>query len=207
VRNACDGLTFPQFAHAYFRPPNLVTAWKKQAEQSQVGPQTCQRSLSIRSWCSCSCWPGHIFPREGMCPAFGSGDLAASILLKHAPIGDNEDDYDVLADGKVVGRIFVSHSAAGSAMDVDHRLWPPRRPHANPWLRADVRRGTDRVRQVLATELEEGRVDIRRVVLLVALGAAVIAASFLTILNYWTKRGWRTREAAMAAFAESWRGS
>jgi hypothetical protein len=56
-----------------------------------------------------------------MCPAFGSGDLAASILQKHALIGDNEDDYE--------------------------------------------------------------------------------------ILNYWTKRGWRTREAAMAAFAESWRGS
>ena len=46
-----------------------------------------------------------------MCPAFGSGDLAASIVLKHAPIGDNEDDYDVLADGKVVGRIFVSQAA------------------------------------------------------------------------------------------------
>jgi|EndMetStandDraft_9_1072997.scaffolds.fasta_scaffold1151892_1 hypothetical protein len=46
-----------------------------------------------------------------MCPAFGSGDLATSIVLKHAPIGDSEDDYDVLADGKVVGRIFVSQGA------------------------------------------------------------------------------------------------
>jgi hypothetical protein len=46
-----------------------------------------------------------------MCPAFGSGDFAASIVLKDAPIGDNEDDYDVLADGKVVGRIFVSQAA------------------------------------------------------------------------------------------------
>jgi len=36
---------------------------------------------------------------------------AAPIVLKHAPIGDNEDDYDVLADGKIVGRIFVSQAA------------------------------------------------------------------------------------------------
>jgi hypothetical protein len=32
-------------------------------------------------------------------------------LVEIAPIGDNEDDYDVLADGKVVGRIFVSQAA------------------------------------------------------------------------------------------------
>ena len=35
----------------------------------------------------------------------------SSLVLKHAPIGDNEDDYDMLADGKVVGRIFVSQAA------------------------------------------------------------------------------------------------
>lgn len=34
----------------------------------------------------CLCWPRHIFPRQGMCPAFGSGDLAASTVLKHASI-------------------------------------------------------------------------------------------------------------------------
>jgi hypothetical protein len=35
----------------------------------------------------------------------------SSLILKHAPIGDNKDDYDVLPDGKVVGRIFVSQAA------------------------------------------------------------------------------------------------
>jgi hypothetical protein len=39
----------------------------------------------------CSCWPGHIFRRKAMSP----------LSLKHAPIGDNDDDYDMLADGKV----------------------------------------------------------------------------------------------------------
>lgn len=34
-----------------------------------------------------------------------------SLSLQHAPLGDNDDDYDVLADGKVVGRIFVSQAA------------------------------------------------------------------------------------------------
>jgi hypothetical protein len=33
------------------------------------------------------------------------------LILKHAPIGDNGDDYDVLADDKIVGRIFVSQAA------------------------------------------------------------------------------------------------
>src|SRR5262245_29893100 len=77
----------------------------KQAEQSQVGPQTCRRSLSIRSWFSCSCWPGRILPRER------GALIDVPLILKNAPIGDNEDDYDVLADGKVVGRIFVSQAA------------------------------------------------------------------------------------------------
>ena len=28
------------------------------------------------------------------------------LIFKRAPIGDNVEDYDVLADGAVVGRIF-----------------------------------------------------------------------------------------------------
>jgi hypothetical protein len=28
------------------------------------------------------------------------------LILKRAPIGDNQDDYDVLENGVVVGRIF-----------------------------------------------------------------------------------------------------
>jgi hypothetical protein len=30
------------------------------------------------------------------------------LILKRAPIGWNEDDFDVLADGVLVGRVFVT---------------------------------------------------------------------------------------------------
>jgi hypothetical protein len=30
----------------------------------------------------------------------------SSLMLNHAPIGWNQDDYDVLEDGVIVGRIF-----------------------------------------------------------------------------------------------------
>ena len=30
----------------------------------------------------------------------------SSLILKRAPVGDNQDDYDVLENGGVVGRIF-----------------------------------------------------------------------------------------------------
>jgi hypothetical protein len=30
------------------------------------------------------------------------------LIFKRAPIGDNVEDYDVLADGAVVGRIFLA---------------------------------------------------------------------------------------------------
>ena len=32
--------------------------------------------------------------------------MTGSLILKRAPIGDNQDDYDVLENDKVVGRIF-----------------------------------------------------------------------------------------------------
>jgi hypothetical protein len=34
----------------------------------------------------------------------------ATLILKRAPIGDNEDDYDVLENGVVVGRISFLHA-------------------------------------------------------------------------------------------------
>ena len=34
-----------------------------------------------------------------------------ALSLQHAPLGDNNNDYDVLSDGRVVGRIFVSQAA------------------------------------------------------------------------------------------------
>ena len=33
------------------------------------------------------------------------------LILKRAPIGDNQDDYDVLENGVVVGRIFTVPTA------------------------------------------------------------------------------------------------
>jgi hypothetical protein len=35
----------------------------------------------------------------------------APLILKRAPIGRNPDDFDVLEDGAVVGRIFLSPAA------------------------------------------------------------------------------------------------
>jgi hypothetical protein len=78
--------------------------------------------------------------------------MTAGLILKRAPIGDNEDDYDVLENGVVVGRIFKVPVA------------PPDRP----WMWASGHNG-----------------DIKRA----AYGYEP------------------TREAAMAAFAKSWRRS
>ena len=74
------------------------------------------------------------------------------LILKRAPIGWNQDDYDVVEDNVIVGRIFLSPAA----------------PEDRPWMWAighnrQVRRAT---------------------------------------------HGYEaTREAAMAAFAKSWRRS
>jgi hypothetical protein len=37
------------------------------------------------------------------------------LILKRAPIGPNLEDYDVLADGAVVGRIFLAPAAPEAA--------------------------------------------------------------------------------------------
>ena len=37
--------------------------------------------------------------------------MTGSLILKRAPIGDNEDDYDVLEGGGGVGRIFKGQVA------------------------------------------------------------------------------------------------
>jgi hypothetical protein len=76
--------------------------------------------------------------------------MTAGLILKRAPVGSNLEDYSVLEDGVVIGRIFLSPGA------------PPDRP----WMWASGHDG-----------------QIRR-------------AGF----------GYEpTREAAMAAFAKSWR--
>ena len=72
------------------------------------------------------------------------------LILKRAPIGWNQDDYDVLEDSVIVGRIFKV----------------PIAPQDPPWMWASGHNGT-----------------IRR-----------------------AAHGYEaTREAAMAAFAKSWR--
>jgi hypothetical protein len=72
------------------------------------------------------------------------------LILKRAPLGGNQDDYDVLEDGVIVGRIFKV----------------PIAPQDQPWMWASGHNG-----------------DIRRA----AYGYEP------------------TREAAMEAFAKSWR--
>jgi hypothetical protein len=37
--------------------------------------------------------------------------MMSPLILKRAPIGDNQDDYDVLFDGVLVGRIVLSPAA------------------------------------------------------------------------------------------------
>jgi hypothetical protein len=53
--------------------------------------------------------------------------VAQQLILKRAsasrPSGEwSEDDYDVLADGAVVGRIMKAAASPGSDVDVDARL-------------------------------------------------------------------------------------
>jgi hypothetical protein len=74
-----------------------------------------------------------------------------SLVLKRDPVGDNQDDYDVLENGVVVGRIFTVPTA----------------PPGRPWMWASGH------------------------------AAGTVARA---------RHGYEpTREAAMAAFAKSWR--
>ena len=76
--------------------------------------------------------------------------MATPLILKRAPVGDNPEDYSVLENGVVVGRIFTVPTA----------------PPGRPWMWASGHNG-----------------DIKRA----AYGYEP------------------TREAAMGAFAKSWR--
>ena len=59
----------------------------------------------------------------------------------------SDDDYDVLADGIVVGRIMKATAALGRpAMAVDTGLWPPPRPLADLWIRSNARGGDGSIR-------------------------------------------------------------
>jgi hypothetical protein len=40
--------------------------------------------------------------------------MTAGLILKRAPMGWNQDDYDVVEDGVMVGRIFLAPAAPDS---------------------------------------------------------------------------------------------
>jgi hypothetical protein len=52
-------------------------------------------------------------------------DRLSQLILKRAPVGDNQDDYSVLEEGVVVGRIFKAQVA----------------PEGRPWMRASGHNG------------------------------------------------------------------
>jgi hypothetical protein len=77
------------------------------------------------------------------------------LILKRAsasrPSGEwNDDDYDVLADGVVVGRILRCRIASGIGVDVDAWLWLSRGSHADSRLRGDARGRDGGIREKLA---------------------------------------------------------
>ena len=51
---------------------------------------------------------------------YGGGAAMTGLVLKRAPIGWNQDDFDVLENGVIVGRIFKV----------------PIAPQDRPWMRA-----------------------------------------------------------------------
>src|SRR5437899_12337878 len=85
------------------------------------------------------------------------------LILKRASVSRPsgawyDDDYDVLTDGIVVGRIFNAAAfARGHAVDVDVALWLSQGPLPDAWLRGDARSGDGGVRQALATAIAPPR--------------------------------------------------
>jgi hypothetical protein len=73
------------------------------------------------------------------------------LILKRAsasrPSGEwNEDDFDVLCNGKVVGRIFKANAAGRKPVGVVFHHSASRRPQANARLCCDPRGRHGRVR-------------------------------------------------------------
>jgi hypothetical protein len=78
--------------------------------------------------------------------------MDSQLVLKRAPIGDNQEDYDVLEDGIIVGRIFLVPNGPRTALDVGE--WPlPRDPPRSIWIRINAGGCDGRVREVMAKEL------------------------------------------------------
>jgi hypothetical protein len=84
-------------------------------------------------------------------------NVMSLLILKRAPIGDNQEDYSVLENGVLVGRIFATLSAPEGRVDVDDRLRPPQRSHAHPRLRGDAPGADGGIREELAGGSASGR--------------------------------------------------
>jgi hypothetical protein len=102
----------------------------------------------------------------------GQGQMAVatagqSLLLKRAalsrPSGQwNDDDFDVLADGKVVGRIYRAHAApVGSPWMWTLALRLSRGPHTDARLRSNARGRDGGVREELAERIGSRQLDVR----------------------------------------------
>jgi hypothetical protein len=72
------------------------------------------------------------------------------LILKHAPIGWNQDDFDVIEDGVIVGRIFMSPSAPQDWQWMGER---PQRRDPQRGARADARGCDGGVPQILAARM------------------------------------------------------
>jgi hypothetical protein len=84
-----------------------------------------------------------------------------TLILKRVsasrPSGEwSEDDYDVLADGAVVGRIFKANaSPVGASWMWTFSLRPPRGSDADAWLRRDARSRDGGLREELAANMTD----------------------------------------------------
>jgi hypothetical protein len=91
------------------------------------------------------------------------------LILKHAsasrPSGKwNEDDFDVLAEGAVVGRIFKANAApVGSPWMWTLLFGYHEDSHPDTWLRCDTRGGDGCIRQQLAARIMAALVPQRSV--------------------------------------------
>jgi hypothetical protein len=145
----------------------------------------------------------------------------ATLILKHASASRrsgewSDDDYDVLADGKVVGRIFQGRSGTRrDAVDVDARLrgtrTAPRRTamsrRAQPRWRRSPRAGAgNRADAPLAWPLAPrnaqhaaGNLDNRHVEVLCAVSAHANVSVLYQFVDT-AKRPWPTRVAPRRGF-------
>jgi hypothetical protein len=84
------------------------------------------------------------------------------LILKRAPIDWNQDDYDVLEDSVIVGRMFLSGCgrAAGSPMDVGERATSAAR-HSDFSPRATLRHANSSLDRIARTTSNDAQIAER----------------------------------------------